>query len=164
MKKLLVFAAFLLAASFANAASVVWRYSDPHLADTDTSNMAVKLVAWNGETSTDCQILTSLGEYSFAAVDSAEVYSVIPTGSGLADLKFSVQLFSFDENDQAQLVAQSATVTYKELYEKNAIFFDVATTPNPTAYDFAAAIPEPTGSLLLLVGFAALALKRKPRD
>lgn len=160
MKKLIVFAAFTFVALFANAASVVWKYTPT--VSVDPVNSAVKLVAWDGPAQSDCQILSLVqGEFYFAAIDSTEVYSVIPTAQNLADLSFTVQLYSFDELDNATLLEESGKVAYADLYKKNAIFFDAATTPNPTAYEFTAAIPEPTSGLLLLLGISALALKRR---
>lgn len=159
MKKLFVLALFSFAALFVNAAAVVWRYTPSMTVDpTDT---AVKLVAWSGETATDCQILTTMeGKYYLAETSSTEIYSIIPADT-FSNLSFSVRLYSFDAEDNEILEEESAKVTYSELYEKNAIFFDVATTPNPTAYDFAGAIPEPTSALMLVLGLASLALKRR---
>lgn len=159
MKKLFILALFSFAALFVNAAAVVWRYT-PSMT-VDPAESAVKLVAWSGETATDCQILTTLeGERYFAAVDSAEIYSIIPSDT-FSNLSFTVRLYSFDADNKEILTEESAKVAFSELYEKNAIFFDVATTPNPTAYDFTGAIPEPTSGLLFLLGFAALSLKRR---
>lgn len=159
MKKLFVLAFFSFAALFVNAAAVVWKYT-PSI-NVDPTDTAVKLVAWSGETATDCQILTTMeGKYYLAETSSTEIYSIIPSDS-FANLSFTVRLYSFDADDKEILTEESAKVTYYELYEKNAIFFDVATTPNPTAYDFAGVIPEPTSGLLLLLGMAGLALKRK---
>lgn len=159
MKKLFILALFSFAALFVNAAAVVWKYT-PSMT-VDPAKSAVKLVAWSGETATDCQILTTLeGTHYFAAVDSAEIYSIIPSDSS-ANLSFTVRLYSFDADDKEILTEESAKVTYSELYEKDAIFFDVATTPNPTAYDFAGAVPEPTSAMMILLGLGALALKRR---
>lgn len=159
MKKLIIFAAFVFAALFVNAAAVVWKYT-PSI-NVDPTDTAVKLVAWSGETATDCQILTTMeGKYYLAETSSTEIYSIIPSDS-FANLSFSVQLYSFDENDNEILTEESAKVAFTELYEKNAIFFDAAMTPNPSAYEFTGAIPEPTSGLMLLLGLAGLALKRK---
>lgn len=159
MKKLFVLALFSLAALFVNAAAVVWKYT-PSMT-VDPAESAVKLVAWSGEAATDCQILTLVeGERYFAAVDSAEIYSIIPSDT-FSNLSFTVRLYSFDAEDNEILEEESAKVTYFELYEKNAIFFDVATTPNPTAYNFTGAIPEPTSAMMLVFGLASLALKRR---
>lgn len=158
MKKLLILALFSFAALFVNAAAVVWKYT-PSI-NIDPTDTAVKLVAWSGETAIDCQILTTMeGKYYLAETSSTEIYSIIPSDS-FASLSFSVRLYSFDE-DKEILEEESAKVTYYELYEKNAIFFDAATTPNPTAYDFAGAIPEPTSAMMLVFGLATLALKRR---
>lgn len=159
MKKLFVFVLVSMAALFVNAAAVVWKYTPS--VSVDPANSAVKLVAWSGENMIDCQLYFEMEDSRyFAAVDLAEIYSAIPADP-VSGISFQAQLYSIEAGKEPSLVEESAKVTYSELYKKNAIFFDAATTPNPTAYDFAGVIPEPTSGLLFLLGFAALSLKRR---
>lgn len=68
-------------------------------------------------------------------------------------------------NESEGLVAQSASVTYSALLAGGHIATQGAGMPSPTTatpYAFGAyAVPEPTSGLLMLLGLAGLALRRK---
>ena len=70
-------------------------------------------------------------------------------------LSFALELYNAD-----WVIVGSKTVTFEDVAAMGAIYQDMNTT-GITPYVFTADVPEPTGGLLGLLGFALLALRRK---
>lgn len=169
MKKLMTFAVALCAAVVTNAASVVWQVSG----STATENYQVFLVgavsdSWKsvadlasdaaayGTAGTSGTIAKSgrvfaAGPYS-ASIDSisktsADVYFVIVSGADATGYNY----VKVDLSGYAYEGAESASGTYLTTAD---------TLLAGTSGTFGA-VPEPTSGLLLLLGGAGLALRRK---
>lgn len=161
MKKLFWVFAFAALATAANAAAVRWTV------DTSIDYDAATLVTWNGE-AVPMYIYTTTGISDSTLIGPTDlpVYSAIDDSSiTITDaLQFSVQLMKWDETkSKFALVAESTKVSYGELMAENAVFLDIMQTPTASVHTFSefAVIPEPTSAMMLLLGLAGLALKRK---
>ena len=82
------------------------------------------------------------------------IYSMLPSGYDLTQLRFIVELYGTDQT----VVGTSSYASYSALQEF--IYSDMSTT-GITPHHFTAAIPEPSGGLLVLIGFGLMALRRK---
>lgn len=81
-------------------------------------------------------------------------------GYTLAGSQFLVELWTTDASSSSDKLVAWKSVDY-ETVSKNSSIYTAMNTANPTAYTFANFVPEPTSGLLLLMGCAALALRRK---
>ena len=73
---------------------------------------------------------------------------------------FQVEL-GFYDGDKWVVMATSETVDYQELFEQGHTSFQALDYPNHGPWQPTFTIPEPSSGLLLLIGTALLALKRK---
>ena len=98
----------------------------------------------------------------------------VPTGNqsplggysaGSPEYSFIVELGNIDSSDNWTTVATSASVAYSSLSDYIHQTFDINPSSlaawTPTAFT---AVPEPSGGLLMAVGLALLALRRKRSD
>lgn len=88
----------------------------------------------------------------------AEYYSKVVNTA--PDTSYFLELYDLEGN----VIATSQAVTYSDLMSGGFIYEDMSTTGVTKTYHFGAAIPEPTGGLLLALGLCVLALKRKHVD
>ena len=174
MKKLLIIAAVALAAVSARAASVTWTVlniqSSPatevgagwlvqlYSADTTFSYDAAKagtITALDSTTSvasgTIFKSSSTFGNY--AANTPVNTYAVIFDAATVADAKYYIVSAELDKT----VAASGANLTVG--------FGNMGATATTNTFRnsswTAAAVPEPTSGLLLLLGMAGLALKRK---
>ena len=181
MKKVIVIAAVALSAMFANAASLNWKvvtgvadlnvYIVSALADggftseanisnyllgtDDNSGVSVKngrgATLWYGDTGTAIGIDAELeGTQSFYAV------VVSADGKGYWTMQGSGEVYTTATEPVQGVIDMSSTVAgaYTEWKTEPII-------PDPGDDPVTPAIPEPTTGLLLLIGAAGLALRRK---
>lgn len=85
---------------------------------------------------------------------TSEWASLLP--SDASDFKFFVEIFDA-HNKQ---IGVSEAVTYQQLSQGGFIGSGQAVDPNHV-WHFSAAVPEPSGALLSLIGFGLLALRRR---
>ena len=152
MKKFFAIAAVLMMACGIRAESYLYWM----LEDSPVQFAYAKLLAEGADGKTIGYL--TMGNTSLDAVASVDltsvnpIYSMLPSGSDLTQLSFIVELYGTDQT----VVGMSAS--YSALQEF--IYSDMSTT-GITPYHFTAAIPEPSGGLLVLIGFGLMALRRK---
>ena len=150
MKKLLVLAAILVAGVVANAAAFNWQAANIYGADATTK--------FSGTVTLYC---VQLADWSETA--TATSGAVSKANTGFSSDKFTTGAnydFYFVINDGGKEF-KSSTIVKGALESQTATmnFGNMASaTQNASNW---AAVPEPTSGLLLLLGMAGLALKRK---
>lgn len=84
----------------------------------------------------------------------APYYSLIPDGIGWKN--FYVELYNWEGG----IIGVSQQAVYSDLLSQF-VYSDMSVSATRTPYQFAASIPEPSGGVLLLLGFGAMALRRR---
>ncbi len=186
MKKLLIVAALALSASFVQAASVAWSGYGVATSEgvaTDTTGWTVTLM---DSSKTSISALTE----AFASSDYSKISSAITAGSvgtttmttfgttksfqGSSDIDTTHSFYFYvlftdtalaDNSKGNYVVTAEAAVATTALGSGNLVFGDLSTqTANWTVYQTGTApIPEPTSAMLLMLGMAGLALRRRAR-
>lgn len=178
MKKLMIAAAIVCAAALAQASSIKWSHLEDYNAynadgtmitsEPDSYNLVLALLGTTGDWSYEnaTQVASSSwdigseggeswaaasGTYSSSNIANGQVYAVMVKD---ADGKLS-QLTYLDgtENDITFTVSGLSDNRYSGSFKFATADYVVGETGS--------AIPEPTSALMLLVGLAGLALKRK---
>lgn len=176
MKKIMIAVAAMAMAVAANAASVNWQVS----ASTAQVGYTVYLMAGDVTSSWE-----SLADIQAAAIDSGAVAKISARAAGVSGTATDAALtktgnfyYIIVNTDASQYAVSGAYAGSKYAYDMtatppesapadipqfnsaNATFSDWAKTDDPITPP-SGDVPEPTSGLLLLVGAAALALKRK---
>lgn len=153
MKKVLILAAIACAALVTNAAATNWKFTSAAMVNDSGS-------AYSG----DVQIWAAGGDFS-----EAKLVTTLATTSGtLSNVSFSSELFTAETTYDFYYVLTtssgtltSATKSVKALGTGAAsIGFGNQNAYTKNASNWSA-VPEPTSGLLLLLGIAGIALKRK---
>ena len=155
MKKLVVMAVAVIAAVVANAASVKWTAANIYSPDGTTKwSGDVNLYAYlTTETVDDAVLVKTLAASSAGAINSTFDSAALAAGSDY-NLFFTVEadgkLFTSDTKGPFSMQPTGTTT----------VAFGNMATATQNAGNWAA-VPEPTSGLLMLLGMAGLALRRR---
>jgi len=187
MRKLIIAIAAVTVATIAQAASINWAISNVYSTSDSTQKAAagtytaMLFITANSTdvtglpTTTLAAVQDLLGKGDMASLSSLAAVTKQNTGSGLWSGATGLTGFSSGSLDAFAVVFDSTDVSSAEHYfivndgaTKNATFTSATGMKNLAFGDQTAksqgawtAVPEPTSGLLLLLGMAGLALKRK---
>lgn len=158
MKKLLILAAAIVAGVAANAASFKWTASNIYGADGNKFAGEITLMAY--ESASD--ISTAFVATTFTPATAGVVNKTFSSDAFTGDVAYDFymvmsqtvddKVYTFTSDPKAGVVAQATTTP--------TVGFGNMATATQAAGAWTA-VPEPTSGLLLLLGVAGLALKRK---
>lgn len=158
MKKLLILAAAIVAGVAANAASFKWTASNIYGADGNKFAGEITLMAY--ESASD--ISTAFVATTFTPATAGVVNKTFSSDAFTGDVAYDFymvmsqtvddKVYTFTSDPKAGVVAQATTTP--------TVGFGNMATATQAAGAWTA-VPEPTSGLLLLLGMAGLALKRK---
>ena len=180
MKKLIVALAAVAVGIAANAASVTWGAQKGYLYDGgDTtkvtsgtaylvlasysqSDLVSAFAAANGDAATTLASISTLGTGTIG--DNARI-----SGSGTSSATDSITAYFVVFNDDKMYVSGTADSSYDGLMQEHTIAFATMTASSKQTFQasdgYSAAgwyaVPEPTSGLLMLLGMAGLALRRR---
>jgi len=165
MKKLLVLAAAIVAGVVANAASFKWTASNAYASDGTT--------LYNGSATLYAYVSTADASTAFAVTTATLVNGTIKSGEGytITGLTFNSDLMEVGTTYTAYMVIvdgdKAFTSTTKSVAPNvsttQTIGFGSLKTATQSASNWASTspVPEPTSGLLMLLGMAGLALRRR---
>ena len=182
MKKLLIMGVALAVGIAANAATFNWAISKGYVFDGSGGNAAENRVSgtvylFNAATYSQATLVSAFYDGNTAAITGAALDSTTLSG-GRATNNFTTDITTgitayfavFSSDEKSVYVSITGTSDYDNVGAESTLMFDsVASsskafvTTTGEAYSGAGwyAVPEPTSGLLLLIGVAGLALKRK---
>lgn len=175
MKKLIVALSLILSFGFAAQAEYLfWQLSDTAKDGTGKSIGDFSYAAIFAETpTTQLKLADETGastDYTYATVDKSAPQQIVINLDQLGDPScYSFYIEYFNYNDGWNSVGTSGKQTYDQLAQNGAIYTgsameaitDIAGLKMWTGSSYAAATPEPTGGLLVMLGMALIGLKRK---
>lgn len=188
MKKLVIMLGAVAFAACVQAATVSWSYSTTYLRIGDTTNTRVAdgtlaylittaysqsdLVAKWAETGASADVLSAAGTALYAGTGSTVAGKIGATASTGASADVTAYFVVFNGNNMFVSSALDASVNPLDTTSSEIAFTDGSAVskmlPKDASAGFsgagwyaAGAIPEPTSGLLLLIGVAGLALRRK---
>ena len=159
MKKLLVLAAIVVAAVTANAASFKWSAGNIYASNgTDKYTGDVTLYAYAAGQESSTAIAVSTVTASSTGAIAATTFSDDRLVGG------TTYNFFFVLEDNGKSFTSSEKVGVAAATQTTSLTFgNMATATQNAANWQTAAVPEPTSGLLLLLGVAGLALRRKQK-
>ena len=181
MKKLIIALAAICCVGILQAASVTWTLSAVQKSDAsgaasgylamvfdattaqsdviaaimakDTSALSSLANNWKQDTTTtSAGLLRSAGNGNYSASDTFEVYAVIFDAGSVAD----ANNYFMTASKAGNIAANGANANFSF-----GTFASQVSTAGSSGGWVAVAVPEPTSGLLMLLGMASLALKRK---
>ena len=151
MKKLLVLAAIIVAGVAANAASFKWAAANVYGSDGSTK--------YSGTAYLYCDALGS-DALSSASVTSGTIASTtFEVGSAVATTSYDFYFVIEDAGKEFTSATKSAVASATGT--ANIAFGNMASQTQDSSNWGGSAVPEPTSGLLMLLGVAGLALRRK---
>lgn len=157
MKKLLIVAAILVAGIAANAASFKWSAANIYASNgTDKYTGVVTLYAYLSTAEASTAIAVSTVTASSAGAVAATTFSNDSLAGGNAYNFY----FVIEDGDKI-FTSDPKTVSAQATLTSNVTFGNMASATQNSANWVGGSVPEPTSGLLLLMGVAGLALKRK---
>ena len=169
MKKMIMFACVALAAAFANAAAVEWSVSGLQAADGKTPGDYSYIFLCD---TTEADITAALKDGTLTGGVSATsatkrgvvTWSAAGTSTTTADLGGDVTGYLVVLDTASEMYAlQTKVAQVSDATGKASFSFSAAGTTPSTPTGHGGGVPEPTSGLLLLVGGAMLALRRKQK-
>ena len=159
------------------ATHTIGSYSSPTVKNdqgTAAQINAVRVAAYGGGETIFLDLADASGDFSYGNitfVDAdfdykagpmwADLSALASVGTDYASFSFAIELgYLNDDFTEFSVLAVSESATYAELQKfisVNPADFPVDMAWNPTPY----AVPEPSGALLMLIGAALMALRRK---
>jgi len=186
MKKLMIALAAVATAAIANAASINWGTStslaDPSGNPADGSgyitmylfsidSTAYASLTAGGEAGVAAKVWSTYGSNLATATDSypddgmGQIFLADPNSYGVNETAYAAIILTYDEGaGVTHYIGNAASFTFaadidKEVADLDAfVGGDVGAMSTPTGW---AAVPEPTSGLLMLLGMAGLALRRR---
>lgn len=156
MKKLITLAAMMMTAMFAKADTYLY-----WTVDMDGSNITgaqyAKLYASN-----DGSTYTSISSYyEIGSVNAAQ--STIAVG-GVSASPYTNYLVALYNDALNEIAVSGKTYTFENIAQNTWNAAEAGSRPPSTPYSFSGfVVPEPTSGMMILLGVAALALKRRIR-
>ena len=183
MKKLMIAAAIVCAAAFAQAGTVKWASGALKTAASATGgwsdtavntagalvNMSIFMVSADDWTNDGVASMSQSELYDYVSDKSAAYTAVNKNASGSIIAATTAQTTALDASTWYYSIATAeyTDANFGDMYMASAVSFQTASNGdknNTLIFSSVAnwqAVPEPTSGLLLLLGVAGLALKRK---
>ena len=173
MKKLIVGIALVACALSAQATKVTWGLSAGNALDTTkistgtmylvyaSDSTAIDWTAFDGLNSFDTTSITAAGfdktidTFAYSSSSISKTSTITPSSAGISG---SQSFYVICISDAKDYVAYSPTAQTAAISTST---MTLGKTQLASAFSYTQAAPEPTSGLLLLIGVAGLALKRK---